>query len=124
MDAKKVLIVDDDPFELDLLERLLKTKKFSVVIANNGEEAVTLAKDDRPDLIIMDIQMPGMGGGEAAAVLGEDPDTQHIPIIFLTGLFSEEEVEARAHNLGGCYFMAKPVKKDELFEVIEKQIFN
>ena len=124
MDSKKILIVDDEPFELDLLERQLHTKGFSVVKAKNGEEAVSLAKSVHPDLIIMDIDMPGIGGGEAANLITEDPNTNNIPILFLTGLISKKEVEAHAHNIGGRYFMAKPVGTDELVEAIEQQIFK
>jgi len=73
MDNKKILIVDNEKDALFMLEQELAARGYSVIAADNGNDALSLAKSERPDLIILDIWMPGMGGPEVAAKLREDP---------------------------------------------------
>lgn len=80
-----VLVVDDVVSNVLLLKVLLTNEKFKVITAGNGKEALSQAVNARPDLILLDVMMPEMNGFEVAERLKADPETQHIPIIFLTG---------------------------------------
>ena len=79
-----VLVVDDVVSNVLLLKVLLTNEKFKVITAGNGKEALSQAVNARPDLILLDVMMPEMNGFEVAERLKADPETQHIPIIFLT----------------------------------------
>ena len=86
--SKKVLIVDDFIEYAQLLQKKLKSEGFTALLAPDAETGLGLARTEGPDLIVMDIMMPGMGGTEARAELLKDPATKDIPVIFLTGLRS------------------------------------
>lgn len=124
MDKKKILAVDDNKTSLKLLELRLNASGFSVITATDGEKAIELAKSSLPDLIVMDINMPGMDGGEAADCLKNDPETKHIPIIFLTSLLSKEEAAAQGGTIGGRFFLAKPFEASVLVKEIRKRVFD
>ena len=91
MEDKKILIVDDDEVFLKMLEKTLISSGYSVSQATNGKDAIDLAKNWRPNLIILDIMMPEMDGGEAALVLEKDPETINIPSILMTSLLKKED---------------------------------
>src|SRR5215210_6384429 len=82
----KILIVEDNPANLKLAVFLLESVGHSVISATNAEAGLTLARDEQPQLILMDIQLPGMDGLEATALLKRDDATRHIPVIALTAL--------------------------------------
>ena len=84
MSKPTILIVDDEPDILKVLARGLEVLGFSVIAADNGSDAIIIAKDVQPDLVILDVIMPGMDGGEVARRLKELPETKDIPIIFDT----------------------------------------
>jgi DNA-binding response OmpR family regulator len=90
-----------------------------VFIARNGELGIAMAKRVRPDIVLLDIRMPAMDGGEVAARLRGDRLTSHIPIIFLTGLVSQNEVKEGGGYLSGHPFIAKPFRIKELTKRIE-----
>ncbi|MBN1816208.1 MAG: response regulator [Sedimentisphaerales bacterium] len=102
------------------MDRTLGRKGFRVMTAPNGQNGIALAKQRHPDLIILDLSMPGMGGEEVAIRLKDDPDTAGIPIIFLTGLFSQEQQVQRGNKIGGQVFLAKPVESQLLIDVIHE----
>ena len=121
---KKILIVDDEEDVLIPLGNILKRANYIVSTTTNGEEAIKLAKAQRPDLIILDIVLPGLDGGSVADILSNDPVTARIPILFLTGILSKEE-ELLSKKEGGKksgkhYMMAKPVSAEDLLEMIQK----
>jgi len=87
--AKKILVVDDDPDAIQVITFRLQTQGYEVIPAQTGEDAIRIAKKDQPDLIIMDIVLPGMNGAEAELELNRDEKTKHIPLIFLTGISDE-----------------------------------
>jgi CheY-like chemotaxis protein len=118
---KKILIVDDEKDVLMVLEKRLTAAGYEVVKANNGKDAIIIAKRERPDLILLDIAMPEMSGGEAAKILKSDPDTKDITIIFLTALLEKIDKEGE-RLIGGMQFIAKPYKPEELLEIIRKNI--
>ena len=119
--VKKILIADDEKDVLMVLEKRLSDAGYGVVKAENGEDAVTTARSEHPDLIILDVMMPGMDGAGVADILKHDKTTKDIPIIFLTCLLTKEEAEERCTIEGGC-FVAKPFDTDKLLEIIDKKL--
>ena len=116
--SKKILIVDDEQDVLELLGTRLEGQGYEVVTLSDGRMAVSLAKKEKPDLIILDIVMPGVDGSEIANILKTDPQTKNTPVIFLTCLITKEE-EKRDNVIGGKYFIAKPYDPDDLLKIIE-----
>jgi putative two-component system response regulator len=118
MGKKSILVVDDAPENIDLLVGLLKDK-YKVRAALNGEVALNIARSPSPpDLILLDIVMPGMDGLEVCETLKGDEGTSHIPIIFLSGQASGEECE-RGMEIGGEAYLQKPVEPESLFSILE-----
>ena len=121
MKHKKILIVDDDSVNLKLLRNIFNGNEFHVLQASGGYEAVTIAKTDSPDLIILDIMMPDLDGSRVASILKNDASTQKIPIIFLSTLIKKEE-EKYSSTQDGVYLMAKPFDRDVLLNIVRKHI--
>ncbi len=119
--VKKILVVDDEIDILKILDKRLSQANYVVLKADNGKDAVEIAKKEKPNLILLDIMMPGMDGAETSRVLRDDPGTKNIPIVFLTCLMKKEE-ERQGNVIGGSYFVAKPYKPDELMDIIRKTI--
>jgi DNA-binding NtrC family response regulator len=112
-DAATVLIVDDEPFQVDLLEQELRAVGYRTVSASSGEEAVTLAAQAQPDLILLDVMMPGIGGHEACRRLKASEVTRAIPVIVLTAL-TETFGKVRAFREGAVDYVTKPFETEEL----------
>lgn len=117
--GNKILIVDDDRVCLIILEKTLLNAGYAVAKAESGRQAIIIAKEWHPNLIIMDIMMPGMDGGETAEALERDPVTKEIPIMFLTSLLTKKEVP-KWKSLLSRSFIAKPFNADDLLDKIEK----
>lgn len=117
----KILIVDDVMSNVLLLKVLLTNEKYSIVTANNGLEALTQVKEAKPDLILLDVMMPGMDGFEVAQELKKNPDTVEIPIIFLTALNSTGDI-VKGFQVGANDFISKPFNKEELIIRVRHQI--
>jgi CheY-like chemotaxis protein len=122
MDKKKILIVDDEPDALFILQKELTARDYSVITANNGRDAISLVRSQHPDLIILDVAMPDMDGGQVAEKLQEGLSTKDIPIIFLTALFPKRKGEEQGRVVAGRVFIAKPYDIEELLIQIEKLI--
>ena len=116
-----VLVVDDVVSNVLLLKVLLTNEKFKVIIAGNGKEALSQAVNARPDLILLDVMMPEMNGFEVAERLKADPETQHIPIIFLTALNTTADI-VKGFKVGANDFISKPFNKEELIIRVTHQI--
>lgn len=84
MEIQKILICDDSQTDLMQLKNSLQSTNYVLIAASNGEEAVKKAKTEKPDVIFLDIVMPGMDGFTACRTLRDDPDTKHIPVIFVS----------------------------------------
>ena len=117
MAIKKVLVVDDSPTEVHLLREMLSKNGFTVTSASSGEEAITKAKADRPDLILMDVVMPGMNGFQATRAITQDPATQHIPVFIVTTKGQETD-KVWAMRQGARDYVTKPVDQTELLNKI------
>jgi CheY-like chemotaxis protein len=120
MDNRKILIVDDEEDELSLLDMILSPAGYSVTTSNNGKEALFLAKSICPDLIIVDLLMPDMDGGQVAERLKLQPETKDIPVLFLTGLYTKEQEDEKGHMIAGNMILAKPCESKKLLAMIDK----
>jgi twitching motility two-component system response regulator PilH len=110
-----ILIVDDSPTEAHVMQKALERHGFRTATAADGAEGVRLARQMRPDLIFMDIVMPGINGYQATRALVSDPDTRSIPIVMVT---SKGQDADRVWGLkqGAVDYMVKPVSPDQLVE--------
>src|SRR5450830_530658 len=111
--AALVLIVDDVLDNLAVLHDSLAESGFAVLVANSGKAALHTAKETQPDIILLDAIMPEMDGFEVCRRLKADTDTQHIPVIFMTGLTEAEHVVA-GFAAGGCDYVTKPIRPTEV----------
>lgn len=118
-----VLIVDDIPENLALLHDALDEAGYTVLVATNGDDALRLARQSRPDVILLDAVMPGMDGFEVARRLKADPLSQPIPIVFMTGLTETEHVVA-AFAAGGADYVTKPIRPMEVLARIAAHMAN
>jgi DNA-binding NtrC family response regulator len=108
-----VLVVDDEPLNVDVLEQELRGAGYRTISASSGEEAVTLAKKVQPDLVLLDVMMPGMDGYDACRRLKQSDATRDIPVIMLTS-FGETAKKVRAFNEGAVDYVTKPFETEEL----------
>lgn len=115
---KKILIVEDIEINRDLLVQLLEDD-YRIVTANDGEQGVSLAARERPDLILMDLALPVVDGWEATRRLKADPALKHIPVIALTAHAMQGD-EAKARAAGCDDYVSKPIDEDLLFAVIDR----
>jgi CheY-like chemotaxis protein len=104
--AKKVLAVEDDLFLKELLAGKLSDDEFNVSYASNGEEALSIAATEHPDVILLDILLPGMSGYEVLEKLKADENTKNIPVIILSNFGQPEDIE-KGKSLGAADFLVK-----------------
>lgn len=117
MPVKKILVVDDSPTERFFVVDLLNKKGYETLIAENGEEGIAKAKAEKPDLILMDVVMPGLNGYQATLTLTRDEDTKHIPVIICTTKGQETD-KIWGLRQGAHDYLVKPVNADELLQKI------
>jgi DNA-binding response OmpR family regulator len=115
----KILVVDDEQDVAKALKVRLKANGYHVVLAYDSVQAFIMASKEKPDLIILDIMIPGGGGFVVAERLKQSTATHHIPIIFLTGIPGGEE---RAYQLGASGYVMKPYHPDELIQTIHRAL--
>ena len=122
MNQKRILIVDDESGFTRLLKLTLeKTGKFIVKEENDATRAHETAHEFRPDLILLDIVMPKVDGGDVASKIREDWSLQRTPIVFLTAIVSNKEAHS-SQLIGGFPFLAKPISLDKLIKCIEENL--
>lgn len=117
----KVLIVDDVISNVLLLKVLLNNEKFQIVTASNGTEALAQVKNEKPDLVLLDVMMPDISGFDVAKQMKADPGMSDIPIIFLTALNSTADI-VKGFQVGGNDFISKTFNKEELIIRVTHQI--
>lgn len=113
----EILVVDDDKVTLKMLEKILYREGFTITPVSNGRSAIRVARSNLPSLIILDIMMPDLDGGEVAHILKNDPRTKSIPIIFLSSLISKKEEKSSSKKEGIC-LISKPYDQKELIRKI------
>ncbi len=116
-----ILIVDDSPVEQHVYSQALDQHGYETIIANDGEEALELAKDKLPDLIVMDVVMPGMNGFQATRKLHKMPETSAIPVIIISTKDQETD-KIWALRQGAVEYLVKPVKPDALIKAVEARL--
>lgn len=116
-----VLVVDDIPTNILLVKGMLSKLKFNVVSANSGQQALDLLTRTRPDIILMDILMPGMNGFEATRAIRSNPDTADIPVIMLSALNSDTDIKTGL-EAGANEFITKPFIQEHIVNCIITQI--
>ena len=118
----KVLIIDDEAdFCYFVQKNLMQNGLFDVVVATNGTDGIALAKEENPDIILLDLFMPDMPGEDVAAALKENAATANIPILYVTALASNDDiVDGEKDKIGNNYIMAKPIRTKKLIETIMK----
>ena len=115
----RVLIVDDSPTEMHLVTELLRRNGFEVMGADNAERGLQLAREKQPDLVLMDVVMPGLNGFQATRQLTRDPNTAQIPVIMLTTK-SQETDRVWGVRQGARGYLTKPVDERLLLETIRE----
>jgi len=118
--APKVLIVDDDPLMHQLYGRHLAQAGYQVVTAESGEQALELVEKERPQLIVMDVNMPGIGGVAALRELKAQPATRSIPVIVVTSVTEYHLCEKEARTVGATVFLTKPFGPAQLLAEIRR----
>jgi len=112
-ESEFILIVDDVTTNLSVLSKLLKSAGFKFRVAIDGESAIELVKYDRPAMILLDVQMPGIDGFETCQLLKANPQTQDIPVIFMTGMSNPQD-KVKGLSLGAVDYITKPFESEEV----------
>ncbi len=113
----KILVVDDSPTELHVITGYLNDAGYQTITASNGEEGVSVAKSEKPDLILMDVVMPGLNGFQATRKIKRDPAVTHIPVIIVTTKDQDTDREWGMRQ-GARAYLVKPVGRQQLLEVV------
>lgn len=120
---KRIILVDDEEAVTRAMKRNLEaTGLFEVMEINNPSLVIENARQFRPDLVLLDVMMPDMDGGDVAAAMEEDPQLADVPIIFLTGIVNKKEVGSSGSMRGKHTFLAKPIKFEDLLACIDEQL--
>ena len=122
-EKKRILVVDDEPSITRLLKlNLERTGDYEVATENISKAALAAAEEFQPDLLLLDVLMPGLSGGNLASQLQANPKLKGVPIVFLTAAVTREEVRARHGLVGGLPFLAKPVSLHEVLACLERHL--
>jgi DNA-binding response OmpR family regulator len=119
--AKRVLICDDDPVILRLLEVNLELEGYDVLTAHHGEEAFEIASRELPDLVILDIMMPRLDGYQTCQKLKGQPSTEQIPIVFLSAKAQQSDID-KGKSFGVSEYLTKPFDPNDLLDVVERLV--
>jgi CheY-like chemotaxis protein len=120
---KRIVVVDDEPDFTSMLRLTLESHGyFEVREENDADRARAAAREFDPDVVLLDIMMPGMEGSEVAATLEADPVTRDVPVIFLTALVSQDDAPTGACSSGGHTFLPKDIRVEKLIRCIEDKI--
>jgi CheY-like chemotaxis protein len=121
MTKRKILVVDDDEAALDYLQAKLGTR-FDLVCTNTPQHVMRLAREEQPDLILCDFDMPDMDGADVSSALYADEETRHIPLLFLTALATPADIKRLQGQMSGRAAISKSAPMDKLAERIESLI--
>jgi two-component system cell cycle response regulator DivK len=119
MKQKRILLIEDNEFNRKIVRDLLARQPYDLLEANDGEAGVAAARRDRPDVIVMDIQLPKLSGLDATRAIRADPDTAKIPIIVVTS-FALSGDDKKAMDAGASAYLAKPYSPRQLLDTIRK----
>lgn len=122
-ETQKILVVDDDEHILRSLSQYLELEDFNVVSASSGPEALKLFEQERPDLLVLDVMMPGMDGFQVLETLRKDPDTAQVPVLMLTARDQHNDI-LKGYQMGATSYLVKPFNLDELVDAIREVFTN
>lgn len=123
MNKKNILIIDDEENFCKLVKKNVEqTGEFDVHIATNGDDGIKLAREIKPDLILLDIVMPGMDGADVVSLIRNDKSIEDTPVVFLTAIVREEEANSQASFTRGYSLLSKTVTVKELLVCIRKNV--
>jgi two-component system alkaline phosphatase synthesis response regulator PhoP len=111
---KKILVVDDDQEAVELLEEILTAQNFRVISARNGDEAIKKVREEKPDGVVLDVVLPGLGGLDVCRILKQDKVTHPIPIIMVSGKVMETRDKVAGFEAGADDYLTKPFEATEL----------
>ena len=114
----KILVVDDEVYILHILDFILGAESYDVVTASNGEQALQKVREEKPDLVILDIMMPKLDGYETCRMIKKDPATKSIPVILLTAKGREVD-QKLGREVGADDYMTKPFSPSKLIERVQ-----
>ncbi|HEX9122738.1 MAG TPA: response regulator [Actinomycetota bacterium] len=117
----RILIVDDDPVIVRLLQINFRLEGYEVDTASRGEVALERVRANRPDVVILDVMMPGLDGWEVCRQLKESPEVRHIPVIFLSARAQDEDRQ-RGYALGVDEYVTKPFDPGHLIEIVRRAL--
>lgn len=117
----RILIVDDEPINVMIADRILQKENYDTITASNGKEALELIDENIPDLILLDIMMPEMNGFEVCTKLQENEQTREIPVIFLTAVTDKESI-VKGFEVGGKDYLTKPFNTPELLARVKAHV--
>jgi len=117
----RILIVDDDPVIVRLLQINFRLEGYDVDTAFRGEEALERVRDNRPDVVVLDVMMPGIDGWEVCRQLKESPAVRHVPVIFLSARAQDEDRQ-RGYALGVDEYVTKPFDPADLVEIVRRAL--
>ena len=115
----RVLIVDDSPTETYKFKEILEKHGFEIITADNGADGVAVARQEKPDVVLMDVVMPGLNGFQATRQLSKGADTQHIPVIIVTTKDQETD-KVWGRRQGATDYLTKPVDETVLIDTIKR----
>lgn len=118
--AKRILVVDDEPSVANALEAILSDHGFQVTVAFNGDDGVASAREEVPDIILMDLMMPQLSGFDACKMIKQDNKTAHIPVLVLTAMQMSAENMEKAFKSGASAYITKPYDTARLLDKINK----
>ena len=118
MAIQKIMVVDDSPTDRTFLEGLLRKRGYQVLLVGSGEAAIERSKTERPDLILMDVVMPGLNGFQATRTISRDETTKHIPVIIISTKDAETD-KIWGMRQGAKDYVTKPIDESELFAKID-----
>jgi two-component system, cell cycle response regulator DivK len=119
MKQKTILVIEDNEMNMKLMRAILQLGNYRMLEAADAETGLRLMKEDRPDLIFMDIQLPSMNGLTATGIIKADPDLKDIPVFAVSG-FAMESDKAKAKDLGFAGYIVKPISVKALLEMLAR----
>ena len=117
--AKRILLIDDHKTVFRLLEAIVRIKGYKLLYADCGQQGIVAAREEQPDLILLDVMMPDLDGFKVCQYLKESEETKHIPVMFLTARGAEDDL-ALGRKAGADGFMTKPFQTMEVLNQVEK----
>ena len=121
MSSPRILVADDEPALLRLLEFVLGRRGYVIQGVTNGNAAIEVLKTESPDLVILDVMMPGLDGYEVLTFIREPPRLEGLPVVMLTARAQLDDIQ-RGLTLGADAYLAKPFDPEELFSVVESLV--